>query len=216
MKKVFKFILIFILLLIGTNNIALAECSSDAQTELEIKLPFLSGCVNGPADYLAGIYKLSLGVGVFIAAIVIVMAGVKYAISGDNAGKQKEAKDDIFQAIFGLIVLFGSVIILRTINPDLADLSKWQQLPITPSTSEDERARTACIECKNTAYESLEFFKLNDGDYVAASKDYFTTKNNADAAAVALQKMRELESAEQSRLYSGCVDLCADVPNEEI
>jgi len=145
MKKFFKFILISTLLLIGTSNIALAECSDD-QTKLEIKLPFLSGCVNGPADYLAGIYKLSLGVGVFMAAIVIVMAGVKYAISGDNASKQKEAKDDIFQAIFGLVVLFGSVIILRTINPDLADLSKWQSMPVVTSSRGTDNAQSE--ECR--------------------------------------------------------------------
>jgi len=30
------------------------------------------------------------------------MAGIKYATSGDNSGKQKEAREDITQAIFGL------------------------------------------------------------------------------------------------------------------
>ncbi|HNW96477.1 MAG TPA: pilin [Candidatus Paceibacterota bacterium] len=145
MKKVIKIFIIAILLLAGSSGFALAECS-DSQTELEIKLPGLEGCVNGPADYLSGIYKLSLGVGVFMAAIVIVMAGVKYAMSGDNAGKQKEAKDDIFQAIFGLVVLFGSVIILRTINPDLADLSKWQQLPPVSSVASSAALSDDCKE----------------------------------------------------------------------
>ncbi len=136
--KIIKIISISILLFSGLINVVLAADSSSC-TKLEIKLPGIgtNGVVCGPAEYLAGIYKLSLGVGVFLAAAVIVMAGIKYATSGDNGGKQKEAREDITQAIFGLLILFGSVIILRTINPDLADLGKWENLPkISPSISE--------------------------------------------------------------------------------
>ena len=146
MKKAIKIFIITILLLAGSSGFVLAECDP-SQTELEIKLPGLEGCVNGPADYLSGIYKLSLGVGVFLAAMVIVRAGIKYAISGDNATKQKDAKDDIFQAIFGLVVLFGSVIILRTINPDLTDLGKLQKLPsISPMVTSDAALSEDCKE----------------------------------------------------------------------
>ena len=216
MKKAIKIFIITILLLAGSSGFVLAECDP-SQTELEIKLPGLEGCVNGPADYLSGIYKLSLGVGVFLAAVVIVRAGIKYAISGDNATKQKDAKDDIFQAIFGLVVLFGSVIILRTINPDLTDLGKLQKLPtISPLNSSEKDARTTCIECKNNAYSALCTFKMNDSEYVAAQKDYYkATKNHTEATAFVI-KMRELEQAEEERLYSGCRDLCANVPNEAI
>lgn len=136
MKKAIKIFIITILLLAGSSGFVLAKCDPP-QTELEIKLPGLDDCVNGPADYLSGIYKLSLGVGVFLAAMVIVTAGVKYAMSGDNATKQKDAKDDIFQAIFGLLILFGSVLILKFINPDLTDLGKWQNLPETKIESSD-------------------------------------------------------------------------------
>jgi hypothetical protein len=147
MKKAIKIFIITILLLVGSSSFVLAKCDDPSQTELEIKLPGLEGCVNGPADYLSGIYKLSLGVGVFLAAVVIVRAGIKYAISGDNATKQKDAKDDIFQAIFGLVVLFGSVIILRTINPDLTDLGKLQKLPsISPMVTSDAALSEDCKE----------------------------------------------------------------------
>lgn len=163
MKKAIKIFIITILLLVGSSSFALAKCDDPSQTELEIKLPGLEGCVNGPADYLSRVYKLSLGVGVFLAAVVIVRAGIKYAISGDNATKQKDAKDDIFQAIFGLVILFGSVIILRTINPDLSDLSKWQQLPKTSPvsssgsygpTKECFDAREAWKKCINKCIEN--------------------------------------------------------------
>lgn len=213
--KAIKIFVISILLLAGLSSFALAACS-DSQTELEIKLPGLPTCIDGPADYLAGIYRLSLGIGVFLAAVVIVMAGVKYATSGDNSGKQKEAKDDIFQAIFGLLILFGSVVILRTIDPNLADLGKWGNLPKTEISPTEEEERTACIACKNQAADELKSFKMNDSEYLAAKQEYFSSKNDQNAAAVAQQKIRELENAEWERVSAGCVKLCQWVPNEEI
>jgi len=211
--KIIKIVLISLLLIGGLSNTILAACSQ-SQTELEIKLPGLDDCIDGPADYLAGIYKLSLGIGVFLAAVVIVMAGIKYATSGDNSGKQKEAREDITQAIFGLLILFGSVIILRTINPDLADLGKWEGLPETEILETDEAARAVCIECKNQANQELKIFKETDSDYLAAEKIF--QSGSADAASVATQTMRELEGAEKDRVFSGCVGLCESVPNEEI
>jgi hypothetical protein len=133
--KIVKIILISIFLFSGLVDITLAAVSSC--TTLEIHLPGVGKKVGdhwevcGPADYLSGVYKLSLGIGVFLAAMVIVMAGIKYATAGDNSGKQKEAREDIFQAIFGLLILFGSVVILRTIDPNLSDLGKLQSLPQT-------------------------------------------------------------------------------------
>lgn len=213
--KIIKIFIISFLLLTGLSGSVLAQCS-DSQTELEIKLPGLSECIDGPADYLAGIYKLSLGIGVFLAAMVIVVAGIKYATSGDNSGKQKEAREDIFQAIFGLLILFGSVIILRTINPDLADLGKWGSLPKTEIPKTDEDERTACVNCKNQAADELKSFKMNDSEYLAAKQEYFSSKNDQNAAAVAQQKIRELEDAEWKRVSAGCIKLCEWVPNEEI
>jgi hypothetical protein len=148
--KIIKIISISILLFSGLINVVLAADSSSC-TKLEIKLPGIgtNGVVCGPAEYLAGIYKLSLGIGVFLAAVVIVMAGIKYATSGDNSGKQKEAREDITQAIFGLLILFGSVIILRTINPDLADLGKWEGLPeISIPDSQNTSPTQECLDAR--------------------------------------------------------------------
>jgi hypothetical protein len=137
--KIVKIILISIFLFSGLVDITLAAVSSC--TTLEIHLPGVGKKVGdhwevcGPADYLSGIYKLSLGIGVFLAAMVIVMAGIKYATAGDNSGKQKEAREDISQAIFGLLILFGSVVILRTIDPNLADLGKLQSMDYIPQST---------------------------------------------------------------------------------
>lgn len=95
---------------------------------LEIPLgTFIQAC--GPAEYLTKIYTISIGVAVALAVVMIVYAGIIYITSGDNASKQKEAKSQITQAIFGLALLLASYLILRTVNPDLTNLGKWQNLP---------------------------------------------------------------------------------------
>lgn len=92
---------------------------------LEVPLgTFTQAC--GPAEYLTKIYTISVGVAVALAVVMIVYAGIIYATSGDNASKQKEAKTQITQAIFGLAILLASYLILNTINPDLVNLGLIQ------------------------------------------------------------------------------------------
>jgi len=123
--KILKILAIFGFF-IALQSVALAA-TSICHT-LEVPLPGMSVAC-GPADYLSNAYKIALGAGVFTAAVVIIYAGIMMAVSGDNASKQKDARDQIFQAILGLIILFGSYLILRTINPDLVKLGQWQNLP---------------------------------------------------------------------------------------
>ncbi len=193
--KIIKIFIISFLLLTGLSGSVLAQCS-DSQTELEIKLPGLSECIDGPADYLAGIYKLSLGIGVFLAAMVIVVAGIKYATSGDNSGKQKEAREDIFQAIFGLLILFGSVIILRTINPDLADLGKWGELP---KVVIDDFSNTVGHECAEA---------INKRDECFREQHCYDMVRTAKSQSYCIQKCMEV---------SGYIDACQykDITLEE-
>ncbi|MGC9048665.1 MAG: hypothetical protein ACP5IX_00355 [Patescibacteria group bacterium] len=147
MKKINPYIL-FTFLFIVLSNVALAQqavqvapqtVSNAASTNtsastsedwfggsrcMEISLePFLPSCPSTPADYLSGLYKLAVYAGVIAVIIQITIAGIQYATSADNTSKQKEAREQIKDAIIGLVLLLGSVLILRTINPDLVKLN---------------------------------------------------------------------------------------------
>src|SRR3989344_1579792 len=88
----------------------------------------------GGAGVIGGIqsfYQFSLIAGVFLAVGVIAWAGLRYALAAGNPSGQSDARDQILQALLGLILLFGAYLILYTINPNLINLS----LPTLSSVS---------------------------------------------------------------------------------
>ena len=77
----------------------------------------------GIAEYINKIYNSALGLGALAALIMITAGGIYYAVSG-TINKKQEGKDIIQSAILGLVLLLGAFIVLRTINPQLVELSE--------------------------------------------------------------------------------------------
>jgi len=99
-----------------------------AQRPLEVDYPTIEG--TRPQDtsftlpeYVKYIFNFSLAIAGLIAFAVLIYGGFGYLTSAGNPVKQKNARDRIFAAILGLIVLFCSYLILTTINPQLVFLS---------------------------------------------------------------------------------------------
>jgi hypothetical protein len=94
---------------------------------------------------IQNIYNYSiwvLGIAVFL---MVFAAGFKWLTAAGNAGKISEARDMIFKAVIGAILLVSSVIILQTINPDLANNSFT--LPKIPSGSTGGLGSNSCATC---------------------------------------------------------------------
>jgi hypothetical protein len=99
----------------------------------EVELPDVGiGRPQTPADYVRYIYILGLGLGGLLAFAMIVFAGLEWTLSGANPSLQEDAKDRIRNAIFGLLLLLGAYIILRTINPNLVSLQNPSIRPLPP------------------------------------------------------------------------------------
>jgi len=137
---------------------AAGDCNAPAGCHcLEVQLPGITNkWVCGPAAYLSGIYKLAVGIAVALAAIMIVYGGILWSTSGDSPSRKTEAKKHITQAIFGLVLLLASYLILRTVNPDLTNLGKWENLPaqqvppaagIASNSEECQAKRSASASC---------------------------------------------------------------------
>ncbi len=80
-------------------------------------LPIIGDSTN-LAGLLQGMFRLTLGIAVTAAVVIIVINGIRYMVS-DVAGKKEDAKSWIQEVIWGLILAFASVLILSTINPNL-------------------------------------------------------------------------------------------------
>jgi len=103
----------------------------------EVSVPSVAGIPSGAtaAELVAYFFNLAVTVGSFIAVVMMVMAGIDYIMSRGNPAKIEDAKKRIQNTFFGVIVLTASLLILNTINPDLAvikinELSKEEQSEI--------------------------------------------------------------------------------------
>ncbi len=97
----------------------------------DIASPQAVGGGAGFINWVQNFYQFSLIAGVFLAVGVITWAGLKYALAAGNPSGQSDARDQILQALLGLVLLFGAYLILFTINPNLTNLS----LPTLTSVS---------------------------------------------------------------------------------
>jgi hypothetical protein len=108
----------------------------------EVGLPNIPGTPNpyeSPANFVYYLFVFALAVGGILAFGSIVIAGIEWTISAGNPSLQEDAKDRIRNAVFGLILLLASYVILYTINPQLVRLKNptiepLPNLPPPPST----------------------------------------------------------------------------------
>ena len=68
---------------------------------------------------VAWIYYFIISIGGIAAFLMLVWGGVQYLTSAGNPAQIRDAKDRIFSAILGLVIIFSSYLILKVINPEL-------------------------------------------------------------------------------------------------
>jgi hypothetical protein len=67
-------------------------------------------------------YEWGIFIGGLAVLVSLLIGGFLYLTSVGNPTRMAEAKDRIFSALIGLVLLFAIYLILRTINPDLTVL----------------------------------------------------------------------------------------------
>ncbi len=70
-------------------------------------------------DLIAWLYYAIITIAGLAAFFMIVTGGFQYLTSAGNPTSMGDAKDRIFNAVLGLILIFTSYLILQVINPDL-------------------------------------------------------------------------------------------------
>lgn len=95
-----------------------------AQTSITVDTSIFTASSSATSiqDFISKFYELGLGIAGIIAVGMIVVGAIYYTISGASPQKKGEAKDIIFSALWGLVLLFGSYLILKSVNPQLIEL----------------------------------------------------------------------------------------------
>jgi len=115
MKKILIIISLFFLLPIITS------------AAVDVSIPYL-GSEYGLTDntdvssipaYITSLYQFGIGISGILAVGMIVFGAILYSTSAGQGDRQREGKDMITSALWGILLLFGAYLILKTINPDL-------------------------------------------------------------------------------------------------
>jgi len=71
------------------------------------------------SQYIVGLYNFLLSIVGIVAVMMLIIGGMKYITAAGNASIVGDAKDTIWNAIFGLLLALLSWVIVSTINPDV-------------------------------------------------------------------------------------------------
>jgi hypothetical protein len=115
--------------------IAVARAAQTTITDTTI--PGMEGLANqSPAGWILSFYKFALTLSGILAFGAIVYGGFLYITSSGNPGKQSDGRAWIQSALLGLLLLASAYVILRTINPDLTQLTVPKLImPATQTTT---------------------------------------------------------------------------------
>lgn len=130
---------------------AFAQDGTNPQDYLLVKdLPFVKD-VTSLSGYLSAIFKLGIGIAVTAAIFMIVLGGIRYMFS-DVPGIKFNAKADITNALWGLVLVLASWLILNTINPQLVEFRFIQTLEdaangVVAPTTPNNTPTGSCENC---------------------------------------------------------------------
>jgi type IV secretory pathway VirB2 component (pilin) len=90
----------------------------DPDSNGEMQTTFDPTDPNALGNYLNLIIKLIIGFSAVMAVVMIVMGGLEY-MTGELISEKASGKEKITGAVFGLVLVLGSWLLLNEINPDL-------------------------------------------------------------------------------------------------
>lgn len=69
------------------------------------------------------IYLFAMGISGAVALTSMLIGAIRYISAAGNPSKMSDARDQIFSALLGVVILLSSYLILNTINPDLVNFT---------------------------------------------------------------------------------------------
>lgn len=100
----------------------LTLATEGSETKTFATIPFLSGNNLTTQGFVTALYQMAIGLAAVLVVIRLIMAGAKYMLS-EVVSSKGQAKEDIQNALLGLVIILAAVLILGTINPKLVGLN---------------------------------------------------------------------------------------------
>lgn len=136
MKKYLSIIAILAILFIGFVYVDAAGAQEKGY-KISISIPGVEELKAGrkitdPGAYVRGLYNFAIGIAGILAVGMIVFGAIERILYVGNTERQREGKDRIIQAIYGLLLLLAAVLILNTIRPQITvlELPKLEEITI--------------------------------------------------------------------------------------
>ena len=99
----------------------------------------INACIG---DTLSGLYKFVVGIAGTAALVMFVVGGIQYMVSGALPQALSSAKNRMMNAVFGLILIAVSYLVLYTINPDFSFKLNLQDLTPIPGGEKSKSCGT--------------------------------------------------------------------------
>lgn len=164
-----------------------------------------------PTFIITNIYGISIGIAAILAIGMIIWAGIQYATTEAISGKS-EAKKHWQGAVFGLLLLLGSYLILKTINVDLVN----QDLSLGNPIGCVEEISGKRVPCGGGAEDAALNAARAQVQAVRAQSEQ-TRINLEKAKDLAAAKQIELDNAKNDPSFTGDLDLLqAEANNAQV
>ena len=133
-------------------NYSPPDCTTNVKGETVCK-------VNWLGEYVSGVYNLAIKMGGLIAAIMLMVGGILWLVSGGDVSKVSQAKDILADSIIDINILLSSYLLLALVNPNLVNFNELdlnvaqdKNFPDTEATEGGtalpEEFRDACAAAK--------------------------------------------------------------------
>jgi hypothetical protein len=81
-------------------------------------------------QYISGLYKYGVAIAGVMAAVMMMIGGLRYLTAGGSSGRVSKAKEQIVDSLLGLLLVLGSYLVLNTVNPDLVTFRDLEMMKI--------------------------------------------------------------------------------------
>jgi len=125
LKNIFgKTIILFAFLFLTSSLFAGAADQTVGQTSVGGLFHFPWSNTTGIGNLVKQIYLIALGIVGALALGMIIFGGLQYSMSAGDPSRQRDARDRITQALWGVVLLLSAYLILKTINPELVNIKE--------------------------------------------------------------------------------------------